>query len=63
MTKEERKAYMKKYRAEHKEQIKAAREKRNMRIFNDNLDHLEEIGNKTVAHMKDGSTFEFIRPF
>lgn len=63
MTQEERKAYMKKYRAEHKEHIKAARERRNMRLFNDALDHFEKVGNKTIAIMKDGRSFEFIRPY
>jgi hypothetical protein len=63
MTKEERKEYMRKYRAEHKEQIKTSAERRNIAKFKRELDHTEVIGNGLRAYMKDGTTFDFIQPF
>lgn len=63
MTTDERKEYMRKYRAEHKEQIKASVERRAVEKFKRELDHIEHIGNLERVCMKDGTTFDFVRPF
>lgn len=63
MTKEERAEYMKNYREAHKEQIKASVSKRQKKKFLQDLDHIEQRGNVSRAIMKDGRTFDFVRPF
>ena len=63
MTKQERSDYMRKYRAEHKEQIKSSVSKRQEKKFLQDLDHIEQHGNVSRAIMKDGRTFDFVRPF
>lgn len=63
MTTQERKEYMKKYREEHKDQIRASTERRNCRIALGNLDRIEVLENTTRFYTKDGRLFEFVRPF
>ena len=63
MTKEERKEYMRKYREEHKGQIKASREKWEAKRALAELDHIETEGRITRAFTKSGMVFDFIRPF
>lgn len=57
MTKEERREYQRKYRAEHKDQIKQSIERRKIEKFLEELDHFE--GRR--AYMKDGSIIELRR--
>lgn len=54
MTKKERREYQRKYRAEHKDQIKQSVERRKIEKFLEELDHFE--GRR--AYMKDGSIIE-----
>lgn len=57
MTKEERREYQRKYRAEHKDQIKQSRKMRMVIKFLGDLDH---FGDK-CAYMKDGSVIDLRR--
>lgn len=57
MTKEERREYQRKYRAEHKDQIEQSRKRKMVEKFMESLDHFEN----QRAYMKDGTVIELRR--
>jgi len=63
LTSKERKEYMRQYRKEHREQIKATAANRNIRKAKENIDRIERSGNAVRIITRDGRKFDFIRPF